>query len=162
MRTFHSYIYKKQIYSTLLDYRPLQHVCNWGDQIPQSYQSCDDFLKHKANFRSQPCFGLFGVGLVWDLFLSRTFSEMPHKARLWGCWSDGTQCHADGAGQTCLGCSKALPSLLWGFLLPQHSFPAPGSRACPLPPHSSMMLCVYFRKSSAKLFKIILYCKGEN
>lgn len=162
MWTFRSYIYKKQIYSILLDYRPLQHVCNWEDQILQSYQSCDDFLKHKPSFRSQPCFGLFGVGLVWDLLLNRTFSEKPHKARLWGAVLMGHDVTTDGVGQTCLGCSKDLPSLLWGFLLPQHSFPAPGSRACPLPPHSSMMLCVYFEKSSAKLFKVILYCKGEN
>lgn len=146
MWTFRSYIYKKQIYSTLLDYRPLQHVCNWEDQILQSYQSCDDFLKHKPSFRSQPCFGLFGVGLVWDLLLNRTFSEKPHKARLWGAVLMGHDVTlmelarpASGAPRTCHPCCEASCSLSTHFL-PQGAEPV-----LSLP--TAAWCCVFISKS---------------
>lgn len=61
-----------------------------------------------------------------------------------------------GAPRTCHPCCEASCS-------PSTHFLPPGSRACPLPPpHSSMTLYVYFEKPSAKLFRPVLYCKGEN
>lgn len=138
-------------------------------QILQYYQSCDDFENIKPsgrNFKSQPHFGLFGVGLVWDLFLNKTLSEMSHKAWLWGCWSDGTPMVLTWGWE-----QPDLARVLQGPAIHAVRLPAPSALiSCPQgaepvlfpPPHSSLTFCVYFEKLSAKLFRVVLYCKGKN
>lgn len=64
-----------------------------------------------------------------------------------------------------------LARVLQGPAIPAVRLPAPPALiSCPQgaepvlfpPPHSSLTLYVYFEKPSAKLFRVVLYCKEEN
>lgn len=64
-----------------------------------------------------------------------------------------------------------LPRVLQGAAIPAVRLPAPPALvSCPQEQglsspssHSSTVtLCVYFEKPSAKLFRVVLYCKREN
>lgn len=105
---------------------------------------------------------MLGVGLVWDLLLNETCSEMPTRA---GSEAVGLMGH-DGAAW---GWEQPdLPRVLQGAAIPAVRLPAPPALiSCPpeqglSSPSSPQQrdICVYYEKLSAKLFRVVLYCKG--